>query len=790
MLQDIRVAWRFLGKARTSTTLAVATLGVTVAMCSVAVGVLDETFWRPLTFANGARLATVYNVRASAPQFEVLSYPDYVLVRDRLQDGVDLAAFFRIFQTLGTGEWPTRVVGELVSGNYFAVLGARPFIGRLLTPDDDRIPSGHPVVVLGHDLWVRTFGSDPAIVGKSIRLNRYDYTVVGVAPAAFRSPTYPAEFWIPLMMAGRPFNGFDVLSRADLPFLQTVALPRAGITMAQVQARIQGIETFAVRDGARLTALPGVYLRFWPGYRGVLGRFLGIFAALGMCVLVIACANLAGLLLARSGERQRELAIRQALGATRGQLMRRLVAESFILTVLGGTIGVLLTFWSATLVEGVAVPAPVHIGLTANVRLLAVALAVSLVASLLFTTVFALKGLAHDIRGVLASFAAAVAPRTAVQHALVVAQVAISCLCLTAAGLLVRTALAVDRIEIGFDSTNTVTGVIGLGDQGYTTATGTAFYERLQEDLEQQPQVESVALEWNPPLGTMRASGRFAVAGRGAVDARYDVVGPGYFSALRIPLIAGREFERTDSQAGEPVAIVNETMAARLGSSAVGQTLGVGTEKSPRRIVGVARDVKYNGVTEPAQPFVYLPLRQAYRRDVWVHVRTHAAGAEALLRARLRLLDPGVALSDVHTLSQQLDQARATPRIAARLAGGMAAIAMFLALVGVYGLLAATVDQRKRELSIRAALGATPRDIVKGVALEGIRLTVAGSAIGVGMSFLGSSLLAGLLYGVPPRDPLVFVLVPIAILAVSVPAWLAPARRAAQADPVAILKSV
>jgi ABC-type antimicrobial peptide transport system permease subunit len=301
--------------------------------------------------------------------------------------------------------------------------------------------------------------------------------------------------------------------------------------------------------------------------------------------------------------------------------------------------------------------------------------------------------------------------------------------------------------------------------------------------------VEGAALEWNAPLGTVRDSSRFTIGGQ-VVEARYNVVGPGYFGVLRIPLIAGREFGRGDKKAGEPVALVNETLARRIGPNALGQTLLVGTKPSPRRIVGIVRDVKYNGVTEPAQPFVYLPLGQEYRRDMWVHLRTHAPGVEAMLRERMRSLDPGVALSEVHTLSQQADHARAAPRIAARVSGGMASIAMLLALVGVYGLLAASVDQRKRELSIRAALGATPRDIVRSVALQGLRLTAVGSAIGVSVSFPASSLLAGLLYGVPARDPLVFALVPIAILAVSIPAWLAPARRAAQADPVAILRSV
>lgn len=273
------------------------------------------------------------------------------------------------------------------------------------------------------------------------------------------------------------------------------------------------------------------------------------------------------------------------------------------------------------------------------------------------------------------------------------------------------------------------------------------------------------------------------------MNARYNVVGHGYFSALRIPLLSGREFERRDRSASEPVAIVNETMAARLGDAAIGQTLRLAAERLPRRIVGVVRDVKYNGITESRQPYVYLPLSQAFRRDVSVHLRTHAPAADMLLRNKVRVIDPNLAVSDMHTFSEQLDKALHTPRMSARMSGVMASIAAFLAIVGVYGLLAASVDQRKRELSIRTALGATPRDLVKLVALEGVRLTGLGLVAGMVASFAGSGLLAALLYGVRSHDPLVFALVPLAILTISVAASVAPARRAAGAEPVAILKA-
>ena len=788
MIQDLRVAWRFLLRSPATTTLAVVTLGATVAICSLGIGLLDENLWRPLAFQRGGQLVTVYNSRPAAPQFQTLSYPDYADLRAGVEDAVDLAAFVRVFHTVNSGGIPGRLQGELVSGNYFSVLDVKPFLGRLLTPDDDRIPGGHAVVVLGHELWRRTFASDPSAIGRIVTLNRREYTIVGVAPPGFHGPAYRSEFWIPLMMAQQSFGGLDVLGRKDVPFLQTVGRARSNGAVAELRARVQSLATSATPGGWRLTALPAVYLRIWPAYRSTVARFLGIFAALGACVLLIGCANLAGLLLARSAERQRDLSIRQALGATRGRLFRRLLAESLVLTLPGAAIGLGLTAMAARLASRVPLPVPVQIGVTPDARLAATSLGVSLLGALLFTVVFALKAPRADTRGMLASSSQAASPRTGAQRALVIVQVAISCVTVTAAGLLARSALAVDRIDTGFNADGAVSGLIALNDRGYTPAGNAAFYERLQQDLESQPSVDAVALEWHPALGAVRATARATVRGLGPLETRYNVVGPGYFGALRIALLAGREFEPADRQGAEPVAVVNETLAGRIGSDAVGRTLTLAGDPAPRRIVGVVRDVKYNAITEPAQPFVYLPLAQAVRPEIWVHLRTRTAGAEALLRERLRLLDSDVPLSDLHTLREQLDAARATPRIAARMSGGMALLATFLALVGLYGLLAASVAQRRRELAIRTALGASPAHVLAHVAFDGVRLTTVGLATGMLASLAASSVLAALLYGIQPRDPLVFAVAPILILVASMPAWFLPARRAARANPIDALK--
>jgi predicted permease len=757
-------------------------------MASVGAGIVDETLWQPLPFAGGRRLVTLYHARPSAPSFQVLSAPDFQALRDRLRGDVELAGFVRVFQTLG-GRTPARVQGELVSDNYFAVLGARPFLGSLIGAGDERTPPGNPAAVLACDFWQRQLGADPSVVGRTIRLNQADVTVVGIAPPGFHGPSYPSQFWIPLSMAQQVFGGLDVLSRPDVPILQTVGRLRDGVDAARTQGLVQALQTGASADGWRLAVLPAAWLRFWPGYRETVGRFVGLFAALAGLVLVVACANLAGLFLARAGERQRELAIRSAVGATRLQIVRRLWCETAILWA-AGSVGALAIVWLASgWLERVSVPAPVQIGLTPGARLAAITAAVSVSAFVIVTALFTARARRTPLWNVLAASGAHAAPRSRTPRLLVVAQVAVSGVCLVAAGLLARTALAVERIDIGFDPSHVAMGHVGLGDQGYGTETGTAFYERLQEDLAAQPGVEAAALEWNAVLGPIRSTGRFTLPGGQVVQSRYNAIGPGYLAALRVPLVGGREFTRADRRGAEPVALVNETLAARLGAGALGQVVTFGTERTPRRVVGVVRDMKYNGITEPAQPFVYLPLGQVFRSDAWVYVRTRAAGAEALLRSRMRVLDPNLAVSDLRTLSEQLDQARSTQHVSAGLSGGMAAVAVLLALVGVYGLVAASVDRQRRELAIRAALGASPRSLLEKTAIEGLWLVGAGLAAGTTAGYAASGLLASLLYGVKPHDPAVFLLAPILLLVVSAAAWLPPARRAASADPATVLKA-
>jgi putative ABC transport system permease protein len=794
MWQDIRVAWRFLLKQRIATIVTILTLGIAIGSSTIAAGALDRAFWRSIQTPNGSSLLTFYNTRAAAPQYQTLTYADYTMLRDRLGQQVDVAAFFRTFNTLEGVAQPTNIQGEVVSDNYFRVLAASPFAGRLIGDDPTTRSS---VVVLSYEAWRSRFGGDSNVIGSSVQLAREHYTVIGITRPDFDDPAYRSEFWAPLA-ATRQLLGVDLQQRAHSPYLQTIARPRPDVTGRQVQSYIATVTTDGSRDGWRLAALPGIYLRFWPAYRTTVLNFLGIFAALAIAILVIACANVAGLQLARGAERGRELAVRQAIGATRVRLFRRLAAESVLLTAGGGVTGVLLAWWSAPLFRDIPMPAPAPVSLAFDWRLIAIALGISFTVSLAFTIVTAWKGARHDVQQVLKSSSRGGTSKTLAQRMLVVAQLAIGCVIVTAAALLLRSFWNVQRIEVGFDPADRVAALVWLGDQNYSDAQAASFYSRLQEALERNPQVEGVAFESRAVLERIRTVGTFMLRrSPDPMSARFDAVSPGYFRTMGVPVLAGRAFDDHDTASSEPVMIVNRTMAQLLGGDPIGQVVVEdgriwGRQSGTRvRIVGVVTDVQYNSITEGRQPYVYLPVAQWTSTDLEVYVHTRISPSEgiALLRDQVHRLDPQVALTDVGTLTDRVSVAQVVPRSSALAAIVLAGIAVFLALVGVYGVMTASIENQRRELAVRSALGASPWHLIWRVIREGTLLTFVALVFGVGGSAVGARAVAGLLFGVQPHDLLSLSASGCLILAASAVAWIAPARRAGNADPIVALRA-
>lgn len=792
MWQDLRVAWRFLLKQRAATIVTIATLGIAIGASTIAAGALDSAFWRSIRASSGSSLLTFYNTRPAAPQYQTLSYGDFVSLRDGLREHVDVAAFFRTFNTLEGVAQPTTIQGELVSDNYFRVLVAGALAGRLIGDD---ATSHTPVVVLSFSAWRNRFGGDPNTIGSAIQLGRDHYTVIGVARPDFDDPAYPSEFWAPLT-ATPQLLGVD-MQRTHNPYLQIIARPRPGVTRQQIQSYIAAVTTDGSREGWRLAALPGIYLRFWPAYRTTVLNFLGIFAALAFAILLIACANVAGLQLARATERGRELAVRQALGGTRLQLFRRLAAESVLLTAAGAATGVLLAWWSAPLFRDIPMPAPARVALAFDWRLVAIAVGIAFIASLAFTTLTAWKGTRGDVQQVLRSSSRGVTSKTLTQRAVVVVQLAIGCVVVTAAALLLRSFRNVQGIDVGFDPTNRVAAQVSLRDQGYADSRAAVFYGQLQEALKRSSHVEGVAFESMAVLERFRVVGAFRLS-RAAepLPVRFDAVSPEYFKTLGIPIVAGRAFDAHDTVSGEAVMIVNRTLARSLGSDPLGQVLVEDGEIWRRqsgtrvRVVGVAEDVQYNGITEGPQPYVYLPIAQRMSPDleVYVHSRKSAASTIALLRDEVHRLDPQVALTDVGTLEERVSAAEVVPRYSALASLTLAAIAAFLAVVGVYGVMTASIENQRHELALRSALGASPGRLIRRVVGEGTLLTSCALAFGIAGSVASTRAVAGLLFGVDAHDVWALGAAVCLIVAASAVAWIAPARRAARTDPLTALR--
>jgi predicted permease len=792
--RDAVAAARFLAKRKTTSVISVLTLTIAIAVCTLVLGALDESLFRPVAVAAKGELITLYNARNAAPSFQTLSYPDLSMIRQALGDTADVAAFVRVFDTISGGTAPRRLQGELVSANYFDVLNATTLIGRMPAGASTDIESA---IVISEELWRTEFGGRLDIIGEEVRLGRTSYRIAAVTQKGFHGPAFQSRFWLPLAAAPVVFDDATILSRPDARILQTVALLHNGITRNELAARIQAIPTSAststanaTSDPWRLTAFPAEYLRVWPAYRTAVERSLGMLVVLGATILLVACANLAALRLGRATERQREMVVRRALGASRAQLMRRAGAETVVIVVLAATMASVLTAWGATLLANIPLPVPVTVGVSLNWRLAVTGAAVSGAAFFLLIALSVFAGALPSGKGSIASSTARFTARTRASQVLVVAQVAASTAALIVGGLLLRTAVNVSRVDVGFNPDHDLIGTIALSDQKYTPEAARVFYERLIAELAAIPEVDAVALEQSPPLLPLRVVGKFVIDGT-TFSSRYNVVSDGYFAALQIPVRLGRPFSGADNASGQRVAIVNETLAATLGGNPIGRTVSVSGRPEQIEVIGVARDVQYNGIVEPRQPFVYLPLSQVpavLNDDLHVHLRTRSTMADRLLRDAVRQLDSSVAVTDVHTMNQQLETARA-PQHASAMAGISAAgLVGLLAVIGLYGVLAASVDQSMREIAIRTTLGEPRRSIVGRVCRHGGALTAAGIASGWLAFAWVNPMIRALLFQVQAYDLTVFVTTTVAVVVVAGIVIAGPASRAGRVDPTRLLR--
>jgi len=726
------------------------------------------------------------------------------------------------------GGAPEEARAKLVSGGYFDTLGVRPAVGRAFTTADDREPGAAPFVVLGHDYWRRRFGGDRSVIGRAVEVNRVGVTVVGILPPAFRGEMVgeSPDLYVPMMMEpqvkrGRNWLRDDPKRAEKVMWLHVGARLKPGVSLAQAQANValvfrQYLESQAgqVADAARREEVLDQRIVVRPGARGAsalreeFAQPLVVLMAIVGLVLLIACANVANLLLARATGRQKEIGVRVALGAGRPRLVRQLVVESLVLAAIGGAAGLLLALWTARLLVRVASagPSPIPLQVGLDLRLLAFSAGLSILTGLVFGLVPALRATRVDVNTTLKENtrgASGSGRRVNAGKVLVVAQVAVSLLLLVGAGLFVRTLRNLQAVDLGYPKDNLLLVRVDALAAGYDGTARPALYQRLLETLRVVPGVRAVTLSENGLFSGTESGDRITVEGFHSdkeqdLAARFDQVGPGYFGALGIPLLLGREFGPQDRAETPRVCIVNESFAKFYfgKSSPIGRHV---TDEFPdtratMEIVGVVRDARDHRLRGDIPRRFYVPAFQALGDappSLYYEIRAagDAGGTLSMARRKIQEIDNTLPIVTARSLAELLDRATTQERMVAQVAGSFTIVALLLAAIGLYGVLAYSLARRSHEIGIRMALGADARRIVGGVLGETAALLAAGALVGVPAALVAGRLVSSTLYGVTAFDPQIMTAALIIVALVGALAGFVPARRATKVDPIATLRA-
>ncbi|WP_415907134.1 ABC transporter permease [Oleiharenicola sp. Vm1] len=802
MTTDLRYAWRQLAKSPGFTLVAVLALALGIGANVALFSVINSVFLRPLPYHEPDRIVRLSSTNEQQNFTRIgFSYPRYLAVRGGQQVFSELAlGVFNGFTLTGRGD-PQQVAGMHIDANFLPVLGVQPLLGRNFNADEDR-PGGEPVVMLSHAFWQKQFNADPSVLGQALVLDGRPHTIIGVLPPALSAfPFNQQQVWVP-RPAEVPFLVPAQLDGGGF-FFQAIARLKPGVSLRQAQ------ENLDVIAGAYRAANPKNVdapsrAELVPLLEDAVGdqrrTYLLLFGAVG-CVLLIACANVANLLLARFVGRRKEIAVRFALGARRAQVVRQLVIESLLVAVTGGVLGVLLAQWTlgalVTLGDNL-IPRALEIGL--DPRALGFALLVALATGVGMGLLPALQAAGVDVNDTLKDATrGSSGSGQRLRSGLLVAEISLSLVLLIAAGLLLTSFARLQGVAPGFEPRGVFVAQIAPSPQKYHGEKLVTFYEQLYAKLQGLPGIQAAAVSDRVPLTGNQTPAPVAVAGRPLpalserANANRHLVSPRYFTTLGIPLRAGRDFDERDSSKVPHVAIINEAFARKHfpDEDPLGRTLITGMGQLPSQIVGVVADVRSTTLNTPPEPDYFLPALQRPENFTNILVRTAGdpAGAASLVRAALKEIDPDLPLLNPQPLTARIAQSVANRKLAMLLLAGFAGLALLLASIGVYSVMAYLVAQRTAEIGIRMALGASPENVMTMVLGQGLRLALLGVVVGLGVAFAVTRLMQQALFGVQPHDPLIYAGLSLTILAVAALACWLPARRATKVDPLIALRA-
>ena len=803
LLQDLRYGLRMLAKNPGFTAIVVLTLALGIGANSTIFSWINSTLLDPIPgVADTSELVSVMRGERSEHPTPPFSYPDYVDLRARTRSLSGLLAYHDDFVSLTGTNKPERIYGAVVSADYFDVIGVRPILGRGFQPVEEENPGGMPAVVISYALWQSHFGADSSVIGKTIQINRRLGTIVGVAPPDFQGckTGLRTDLWFPLVYGGDQFR------ERDAYWLNVLGRLKGGVNRRQAEEELnlqmqRIVEQYpdSHRGPNQITLDPLWRSPF--GANVYMYKSLPMLLALAAVLLLLACANVANLLLVRSVARRREVALRLSMGASRWRLVRQLLVESLLLALLGGGVAMLLTNWTAGAFAAFFPPItnlPLTINGHADRTVLAVTILISILTALIFGILPALRASSLAPIAVLKEEAGSMSGgihKSRLSRALVVAQISLSLLLLICAGLFSRSLQNSQRLDPGFDPNHVLLASYELGPAGYSEAQGIAFHRQLLSKLEALPGIEAVTLADFSPLSFtlhtdyVHPDGYLPQPGE-SMEVSRAIVGPNYLRTMRIPIIGGRDFTEQDMEKSQRVAIVNQAFVDRYwpGQDPLGKRISVYGQWF--NVVGVARNGKYRRLVYPPEPVFFQPLYQRYRDLVTIHARVTGdpQGYAAEVERTVHQLNADLPVFGVTTLKSSMQLGSIFERLAVTFAGAFGLLALILAAVGIYGVIAYTTRQRTREIAIRIALGAERVAVFWLVLGQGLLLTLTGLAAGVAVSLALTRYLKSVLFGVTATDLLTYAAVALLLCLVSLVACYIPARRATKVDPMVALR--